>query len=50
MNNSKDLLSYQLQKNLIAEAINNFFDKTKERLDIGHSGGGPSVMTVQLRK
>jgi len=28
--------SFQSQKNKIAEAINNFFDKAKEKLDIGH--------------
>jgi len=36
MNNLKDPFPYQLQKNLIVEAINNFFDKTTEWLDIGH--------------
>jgi len=27
---------YQSQKNIFAEGINNFFDKAKEKLDIGH--------------
>ena len=36
MNNLKDLFSCQSQKNIIAETINNFFDKAGEMLDIGY--------------
>jgi hypothetical protein len=37
-----DVFSLQSQKNEKEEAINNFFDKTKETLDIGHREANPA--------